>query len=146
MSGIFGGSNKNAGNAGGGYWLTGGGTNAPFEMGPTPFDLSSIASSVSNDQDAITNRYNQLGMGGSTPESMDLTGASEIGAALTGQEQTQDVTNPALNPALQPPINELAGIMSGTGQNTASSELGALGTLLGSGGKALGGGTSTAAT
>lgn len=131
---MSGGSSKNAQNAGGGYWLTGGGANAPFEMGPTPFDLSSISSSVSDNTQSVENRYNQLGLGGSTMEGQDVTGAQNMGTALTGQEQTQDVTNPALNPALQPPINSLVGVQSGSQGGSSSGKgglIGGAGSLIG---------------
>ena len=104
-------------------------------MGPTPFDLSSIAQSVSDNTTSVENRYNQLGLGGSTMEGQDVTGAQQMGTALTGQEQTQDVSNPALNPALQPPINSLVGVQSGS-QGSSSSGLGG---LIGGLGSALGG-------
>jgi hypothetical protein len=129
MSGLFGGGGKNANNSG--YYLTGGGANAPFEMGPTPFDLQSIAQSVMGNEQAVTNRYNQLGLGGSTMAGQDVAGAQQMGQALTGQEQTQDVTNPALNPALQPPINQLVGVGQNQQSNAASDT--ALGTAVGAG-------------
>ena len=141
MSGLFGGgSNKNAQNAGGGYYLTGGGANAPFEMGPTPFDLQSIAQSLSGNKQAVTNRYNQLGLGGSTMEGQDLTGAESMATALTGQEQTADVTNPALNPALQPPINSLIGVQTGSpsGGSNIGTDITAIGKLIGAGASSFG--------
>jgi hypothetical protein len=94
----------------GGFGGTGGGqisgldTNlmqGPFEFGPSQFDLGQITDAVTGNQTATTNRYNQLGMGGSTPELQDLAQQANMGQATQGQEQTQDVTNPAFNPALQ---------------------------------------------
>jgi hypothetical protein len=76
-------------------------TQGQFEFGPSQFDQSQITDATSGNQTATTNRYNQLGMGGSTPELADLANQANLGTAATGQEQTQDVTNPAFNPALQ---------------------------------------------
>lgn len=72
-----------------------------FEFGPSQFDADAISNAVSGNQQSTTARYNQLGMGGSTPELADLANQANLGQAATGQEQTQDVTNPAFNPALQ---------------------------------------------
>jgi hypothetical protein len=72
-----------------------------FEFGPSQFDLGAISDAVSGNQQTTTDRYSQLGMGGSTPELQDLASQANLGQATTGQEQTQDVTNPAFNPALQ---------------------------------------------
>src|SRR5580692_10138727 len=72
-----------------------------FEFGPSQFDLGAISDAVSGNQQTTTDRYSQLGMGGSTPELQDLASQVTLGQATTGQEQTQDVTNPAFNPALQ---------------------------------------------
>jgi hypothetical protein len=115
----FGGSSKGPGGSiggspsGGGFDLMGGGANQPFEYGPSPFSAGQIADAVGANTQAVQNRYKQLGLGGSTMEGQDVTGAQEMGSALTGQEQTQDVTNPAINPSLQPPINSLVGVQSG---------------------------------
>jgi hypothetical protein len=73
-----------------------------FEFGPSQFDLGAIMSAVGGNQQTTTNRYNQLGMGGSTPELQDLANQANLGQAEIGQQQTADVTNPAFNPALQP--------------------------------------------
>lgn len=73
-----------------------------FSFGPSQYDLGAIMNAVGGNQEATTNRYDQLGMGGSTPELQDLAQQSNLGQAAVGQEQTSDVTNPALNPALQP--------------------------------------------
>jgi hypothetical protein len=120
-------------NAGGGFNLTGGGANAPFEYGPSPFDLSQISDAVGSNTQAIQNRYQQLGLGGSSMEGQDVTGAQDMGSALIGQEQTQTVTNPAINPALQPPINQLTGVQSaasgGVSLGTLASDAGKLATL-----------------
>jgi hypothetical protein len=72
-----------------------------FEFGPSQFDLGAITDAVGGNQQRTTARYNQLGMGGSTPELQDLANQANLGQATIGQEQTQDVTNPAFNPALQ---------------------------------------------
>ena len=72
-----------------------------FEFGPSQFDLGAISDAVGGNQQTTTARYNQLGMGGSTPELQDLANQANLGQATIGQEQTQDVTNPAFNPALQ---------------------------------------------
>ena len=72
-----------------------------FEFGPSQFDQGAIDAATQGNQQTTTNRYDQLGMGGSTPELQDLANQANMGQATTGQEQTQDVTNPAFNPALQ---------------------------------------------
>lgn len=72
-----------------------------FEFGPSQFDLGAISDAVGGNQATTTARYDQLGMGGSTPELQDLAQQANLGQAAIGQEQTQDVTNPAFNPALQ---------------------------------------------
>jgi hypothetical protein len=72
-----------------------------FEFGPSQFDLGAIMDAVSGNQQTTSARYNQLGMGGSTPELQDLASQANLGQAAIGQEQTSDVTNPAFNPALQ---------------------------------------------
>lgn len=72
-----------------------------FEFGPSQFDLGAITDAVSGNQASTTARYNQLGMGGSTPELQDLANQANLGQAAIGQAQTQDVTNRAFNPALQ---------------------------------------------
>jgi hypothetical protein len=124
--------------------VTGGGTNAPWNWGVSPFDLSSIVQAFNNAKTATTNRYNQFGEGGSTMEGQDLgTTPSATGGqkgqeeALIGKEQTANVGNPALNPALQPQINEQIG---GNTSTAGSSALGSLaGQALGLGASALGG-------
>lgn len=101
----------------GGYQVTGGGAGQPFNFGPSPFDLSSIQSAVGDNTAAVTNRYNQLGLGGSTMEQQDIAGQNEIGQAAIGQEQTQTVQDPAINTALQPSINSLIGVGSTASAN-----------------------------
>ena len=72
-----------------------------FEFGPSQFDLGAITNATQGNEASTTARYNQLGMGGSTPELQDLANQANLGQAAIGQEQTTDVTNPAFNPALQ---------------------------------------------
>jgi hypothetical protein len=72
-----------------------------FEFGPSQFDLNALTDAMGGNQQTTTARYNQLGMGGSTPELQDLANQANLGQATIGQEQTTDVTNPAFNPALQ---------------------------------------------
>lgn len=79
-----------------------------FEFGPSQYDLGAITDATSGNEASTTARYNQLGMGGSTPELQDLAAQSNLGQAAIGQEQTSDVTNPALNPALQPAETNLS--------------------------------------
>jgi hypothetical protein len=87
--------------------ITGGGSNksgsqGPFEFGPSAFDLQAIQSAVGQNIQAIQDRYQQLGLGGSTMEGQDVAMQPLAGSAMEGQEQMQDVGNPAMNPALQP--------------------------------------------
>ena len=72
-----------------------------FQFGPSQFDLGAISDATGGNQQTTTARYDQLGMGGSTPELQDLAQQASMGTAAVGQEQTADVTNPAFNPALQ---------------------------------------------
>ena len=78
-----------------------------FEFGPSQFDMGAITDAVGGNQQTTAARYDQLGMGGSTPELQDLANQANVGQATIGQEQTQDVTNPAQNPALQTPQTNL---------------------------------------
>jgi len=107
----------------GGFQLTGGGAEAPWTWGVSPFDQSAIDSATGSNQTAINDRYNQLGLGGSTMEHQDEASAGEAGTAITGQEQTQNVGNPALNPALQPTINDLITNPQGQQQNSQLTQL-----------------------
>lgn len=130
MSNLFGGGSSKTG-----YDITGGGAGAPFNFGVSPFDQSQIDQATGSNVEAMTNRYNQLGLGGSTMEGQDIAGANEMGQAMTGQLQTQNEGQPALNPALQPQLNTLVG----AGANNSSS------TLANLAGKALGSAGGTAA-
>jgi hypothetical protein len=96
----------------GGYNVTSGGAGLPFNFGPSPFDLSAIGAATGDNTAAVTNRYNQLGLGGSTMENQDLTGQDTMGQAAIGQEQTQTVADPAINTSLQPSVNSLIGVGS----------------------------------
>jgi hypothetical protein len=125
MGDLFGFGSASSGSQG--FNVTGGGNPADFQFGPSPFDLSQLVAALSSNLGTITNRYNQLGLGGSTMEKEDLAAAPKQEEAAIGQEQTQTVTNPAINPALQPPINQLVGVNSQTGAQGAST----LGTLAG---------------
>ena len=97
-------SGGDSGSSGKGGGLSGLDTNlqqGQFEFGPSQFDLGALTDAMGGNQQTTTARYNQLGMGGSTPELQDLANQANLGQATIGQEQTQDVTNPAFNPALQ---------------------------------------------
>lgn len=118
MSNLFGGGSSKTG-----YNLTGGGTDAPWNWGVSPFDQTQISDATGSNTQAIEDRYQQLGLGGSTMEGQDVAGAGQMGDAMTGQLQTQNVGNAALNPALQPQLNSLIGA---TGNSNLSSELGTL--------------------
>lgn len=100
--------------------VTGGGTNAPWNWGTSPFDLASIINAFNRSSAMTSARYAQLGMGGSTPEGQDLGtvpsvtgGLPQEAAAVQGEEQTANVSNPALNPALQPQIQAQIGPTAG---------------------------------
>lgn len=128
MSGLFGGGTPK-----GGYEITGGGADAPWTWGVSPFDQQAIDAATGSNVTSTENRYNQLGLGGSTMEGQDVTQAEDMGQAMTGQEQTQNVGQPALNPALQPTLDTLIGNPQGQQQGTQ---------LAGLAGKALGAGIS----
>lgn len=104
-SGLFGGGGSSSSSGAGSKGdVTGLDTNlqqGAFEFGPSQFDLGAINAATQGNQQTTTNRYDQLGMGGSTPELQDLANQANIGQAAVGQGQTQDVTSPAFNPALQ---------------------------------------------
>lgn len=102
----------------GGFLLTGGGSEAPWNWGVSPFDQGAIDSATGSNTDATAARYDQLGLGGSTMEHQDLASVNEAGDAITGQEQTANVGNPALNPALQPTIDQLITNQQGQQQNS----------------------------
>jgi hypothetical protein len=104
----------------GGYDVTGGGTDAPWNWGVSQFDQDQINQATGSNTQAVENRYQQLGMGGSTPEQQDVTGAQNMGTAMTGQEQTSNVGNAALNPALQPQLNDLIGATQNQGVGLGS--------------------------
>jgi hypothetical protein len=130
---LFGGSNKGGGSApAGGFLLTGGGAEAPWNWGVSPFDQSAIDTATGSNVTSTENRYNQLGLGGSTMEGQDVNQAEEMGTAITGQEQTANVGQPALNPALQPTINQLITNPQGQQQNSQLASL--AGKALGSAG------------
>ena len=133
MSGIFGGNDK-SGVPSGGYQITGGGADAPWSWGVSPFDQSAIDSATGSNVTSTENRYSQLGLSGSTMEGQDVAQAGEMGQALTGQEQTSNVGNPALNPALQPILDKLIGNPAGQQQSQQLSSLA---------GKAIGAGISS---
>lgn len=114
MTGFFGGNQS--GNQGGGNSFNQG----PFSFGPSPFDASMIQEALGSNLASVANRYAQLGMGGSTPAQEDAGFQHLAANALTGQEQTADVTNPAINTALQSPV--------GTGNPTTAQSLGQLAT------------------
>jgi hypothetical protein len=121
-----GGSGSGKGSSGG-FDVTSGGAGLPFNFGPSPFDLSAIMSAVGDNTQSVTNRYNQLGLGGSTMEQQDLTGQDLLGQATIGQEQNTTVADPAINTSLQPSVNSLIGVGStqsaNQGLNTALGNL-----------------------
>lgn len=125
MSGLFGGSSKGGGGSApaGGFLLQGGGAEAPWTWGVSPFDQSAISDATGSNVTSTENRYNQLGLGGSTMEGQDVSEAEKMGTAITGQEQTQNVGDPALNPALQPTINQLITNPQGQQQNSQLASL-----------------------
>jgi hypothetical protein len=130
---LFGGGGKDSAPAGG-FQLIGGGAEAPWNWGVSPFDQSAIDTATGSNVTSTENRYNQLGLGGSTMEGQDVTEADKMGEAITGQEQTANVGQPALNPALQPTINQLITNPQGQQQQSQLTNLAgkALGSTLGS--------------
>lgn len=116
-----------------------GGQQGQFSYGPSQFDLAQILSALSGNQQAIGNRYTQLGEGNSTMLQQDLAQAGLAAQAAIGQEQTSSATNPATNPALQSPsgvqpssaINAVSGLgtdvskIAGLGTNTGGAAAGA---------------------
>ena len=105
MSDLSGGSSKGSASAG------------PNNWGVSPFDMSAVMDATGSNTQAVENRYQQLGLGGSTMEGQDVQGAQDMGQAMLGQLQTQNVGNANLNPALQPNPNSgsLSGLASGLG-------------------------------
>jgi hypothetical protein len=95
-----------------------------FEFGPSQFDLGAISDATSGNQQTTSARYDQLGMGGSTPELQDLANQANLGQATQGQEQTQDVTKPAFNPALQPAQTNIptSAVLAADQANTAAAQ------------------------
>lgn len=140
------GSGKGGGSSG--FQVTGGGAGQPFNFGPSPFDLSAIMSAVGDNTEAVTNRYNQLGLGGSTMEQQDLAGQDLIGQATIGQEQNKTVSDPAINTSLQPSINQLIGVGStqSANQGLSSALSGLASSALGSNAFSAGAGSVTDST
>lgn len=95
----------------------------PFQFGPSQYDISQILGAVGGNQEATTKRYDQLGMGGSTPEQQDLSQQNLLGQAAEGQLQTSEVTNPAFNPALQTPSTNQQGTVIGSAVGSAAQGL-----------------------
>ena len=142
MSGLFGsGGAKGTTPA---FQLGGGGTGAPWNWGVSDFDQSLIDQGTASNKSAVTNRYDQLGLSGSTMEGQDVAGAGQMGEAMTGQMQTANVGNPELNPALQPPINSIIGNLGQSGSSSTLSSLASAAGLGNSLGNLLGGGTAAA--
>lgn len=106
------GASKGSSGSQGGFNFTSGGAGLPFNFGPSPFDLSAIMAALGDNTTAVTNRYKQLGLGGSTMEEQDLAGQQKIADATIGQEQTSSVADPAINTSLQPSVNSLIGVGS----------------------------------
>ena len=100
-----------------------GDSTGPFQFGPSQFDIGAILNAVGGNDETTTARYNQLGMGGSTPEQTDLAQQGTIGQAAAGQLQTADVGNPAFNPALQTPTTNQEGTVIGSALGSAASGL-----------------------
>jgi hypothetical protein len=97
-----------------------GGFGGPGQAGfLSPFDTGAFSSGQGTSMQAMANRYNQLGMPGSTPEAMDLgvapslTGGipAEFQAGL-GQTQSQDLsqTTSSANSAIQSKSNQIGAI------------------------------------
>jgi len=114
MGDLFGGGGANPFIVPGGLGVdvSGGGLGAGFSFGPSNFDVYRLGDATRSDLSSITNRYNQLGLGGSNAMSTDLTAVGPQSQAVAGAQETKDVTNPALNPALQTPITQLLGATS----------------------------------
>lgn len=103
------------------FGLFGGGNQfqqGPFSFGPSMFDLAQLLGAGTDNQTAITNRYDQLGLGGSTMEQQDIQGSQLQTNAAIGQEQVADVNNPAINTSLQTPVS--------TGNPTTASSISSL--------------------
>jgi hypothetical protein len=134
-------SKGSSGGGGGGsssnpaFLFTGGGTGEPWNWGVSPFDQNMIDQATASNKSGVTNRYDQLGLGGSTMEGQDTATAGQMGDAMTGQLQTTNQTNPALNPAQQPQINQIVGNLGGSGQNSTLSDLASAATIAGDVGK-----------
>lgn len=124
-----GGSGKGGSGSGGGQ----------YNYGVSPFDINAIMSAMGLNEQAIGNRYDQLGLGGSTMQGQDIGttpsitgGAAGQGAAALGQLETANQGSAALNPAQQSNAQTLSN------QAQAGSALGSLSSLIGSGTKLLG--------
>ena len=90
----------------------------------SPLDTAAFSGGQGTSLQAMANRYNQLGMAGSTPEAMDLGAApSMVGGipaqfqAGLGQVQTQDLgqTASSASSALQSKSNQIGAIGQGAG-------------------------------
>lgn len=92
------------------------------------FDLSAFNAGLPAAETAMTNRYNQLGMGGSTPEAMDLGQSPSLTGGIpaefqagAGQLQSADIGT-----TLSLALNNLT-----ASNNITSGAKGGLGSILG---------------
>lgn len=92
-----------------------GSSGAPGFVPPTASSL--IGAGAGTSMQAMANRYNQLGMGGSTPEAMDLGAAPSVTGGIPAQFASVlgELTNTSLQ---QSP--------SGTGKQNPASQAGSL--------------------
>jgi len=82
-----------------------------------PFAMGAVGQGAGTSVQAMANRYNQLGMGGSTPEAMDLGQAPSVTGGIPAQFQALvgELTNSALRQAPQ-----------GSGKQNPASQAGSL--------------------
>jgi hypothetical protein len=90
----------------------------------SPFTSAAFNTAGTQGAQSMVNRYNQLGMPGSTPEAMDIGAAPSLtggipaeAQAAQGQLQTQDLgqTSSSANAALQSKNNQIGAIGQGAG-------------------------------
>lgn len=84
-----------------------------------PFSLAAVGQGKGQSLQAMTNRYNQLGMGGSTPEAMDLGAAPSVTggipaqfAALIGELQNSSASNAPAGSGQQSGLSQVGSLLN----------------------------------
>lgn len=110
--------------------IFGGGGGGSFNVpgGLTPFQTAAFNQATAENQGAMANRYNQLGLGGSTMEQQDVSGLGLLGLAAAAPLEAGNVANQlAANNLANQQNQQLASSLG----SLASAGIGSIGSLLG---------------